>query len=215
MTVNDQLIIQPGFSVDLDKDVIKYNGKVVFLRREYTYVLLNKPRGYVSTASDEKSRKTIMDLIDLDTRIFPVGRLDMTTTGAILLSDDGDLSFRLTHPKYKIPKEYVINVHSGVSDEDLKTMNRGVNIGNNEFVRCKAVISGSRRRTLNISIYEGKKHIVKKIVGALGYKPVSLDRVKFAGISLRKLPRGCWRYLSKIEVERLKKITGLNADKKN
>ncbi|MCP4727714.1 MAG: rRNA pseudouridine synthase [bacterium] len=211
--VNGGIIREPGHKVEPGIDKVYYRSSPVYIRKDFRYVLLNKPRGVICTASDEKKRKTVMELIDIERRLFPVGRLDLNTTGLLLLTDDGDLSYRLTHPKFKIEKTYHAELHKPVNDAALKRLENGVLIGKKEFVKAECRSINYRKTKVAISIHEGKKHIVKRMMEVLGYKVTALERVKFAGLTVKKIPKGGWRYLSKNEVEKIYKITGLDIHK--
>lgn len=201
--VNDLKITDPGFKIEPDSDVVLYNTNRICLNEDLVYILLNKPRGFVCSLKDEKKRKTILDLVDTDQRIFPVGRLDINTIGVILLTNDGDLSNHLTHPRYKVQKIYVAEVHRNFTDVELKKINKRVMIGPREFVTVNAKRIKSKKPKIEFTVHSGKKHLIKRVAGMLKLKVVSLERTEFCGLRTKKLPRGGWRYLTGSEVLKL------------
>jgi len=189
-----------------------YKGKYVTLKPNFEYILLNKPKGVVCTVKDEQKRKTVFNLIKSDRRLFPVGRLDITTTGLLFITDDGELSYRLAHPKFAVEKVYVAELHKPLTKEDIRKLQKGVSIGRGEKVSAKVRKIAAKAHKVEITVHEGKRNMIKRMFDALGYKVVSLDRVKYAGLTKRKLPRSGWRFLLPSEVKKLYTLVGLNGE---
>ena len=193
-------------------DVITIDGKVLQQTSgNYEYYLLNKPRGVVSTSSDDKGRKTIVDLIDTKARIYPVGRLDYDTTGAIILTNDGELTNKLLHPSHNIDKVYLAKIKGIMNVEDLYKLKKGVKI--DDFithpakVKIKSIDKKTGTSLVSLTIHEGHNHQVKKMFEVLGYDVVRLTRLSFAGLDVKSLKSGEYRKLSVKEVQTLYSLT--------
>ena len=191
-----------------NNDVIEVDGTIINHNTgNYEYYLLNKPRGVISTSSDEKGRKTIVDLIDTKTRIYPVGRLDYDTTGAILLTNDGELTNKLIHPKNKIDKVYLAKVSGIMLVNDLKKLEKGIKIDDYKTSPAKVKLKSYDKKTntslVLITIHEGHNHQVKKMFEVVGYDVKKLTRLSFAGFDVKSLKSGEYRKLSLKEVQRL------------
>jgi len=210
ISVNGKLVFEPGFSVNPDIDRVCYNSRTVKLGKKFTYILLNKPKGFVCTLQDERHRSKVTDLIETDSRVFPVGRLDISTTGLLLITDDGELNYRLTHPKFHIDKVYIGELHKPLQPKDRELFQKGVFIGKNDKVSGKCRILDKKGQKIEITIHEGKNRMLKRMFYTLGYTVKSLDRIKFAGLTKKKLPRGGWRFLSIGEIRKLYKIVNLS-----
>ncbi len=206
--VNSKKITNPGYKIDeVNDEVILFNKRIV-LKDKYKYIILNKPKGCVTTLKDEKGRKRVVDYVKISERIFPVGRLDIDTTGVLLLTNDGDLSYRLSHPKYEVDKVYYASIDSQISEEDIGKLIKGVKIGEEEIVsgEVKVIENDNEKCVVSIKIHTGKKRQVRRMFDALGYKVIELDRVEFAGIVKKDIKPGEWRTLYKNEVDNLKKM---------
>ena len=194
-----------GVKVDSNA-VIEIDGKALN-RETKEYILLYKPRGVVSTASDDKGRKTVVDLIDTDKRLYPVGRLDYDTTGALLLTNDGELSNLLTSPKSLVDKTYIAKVEGFFTSKDLKLMEHGVNIDGYLTQKCNVKIKKYDKKNnvtfVYVTIHEGKNHQVKKMFESLGFNVIKLKREKFGNLSLDGLSSGKYRKLNIKEVHTL------------
>ncbi len=208
ITVNGE-VAELGKKVNPEKDKIEYLGKIVKLeKKDYTYILLNKPIGVVTTANDQFDRQTVLDLIKTDKRIVPVGRLDMYTSGALILTDDGDFIYKVTHPKHEITKTYTVTVIGIVTDEDIKKLQSGVEI-DGEYVtkparaRILKIDNDKKISRVEIIIHEGKNRQVRKMCEALGKKVIALHRAKIGNIGVKDLKIGTWRYLRKEEINKL------------
>lgn len=210
--LNGQVVTQPGFRVDEKKDRVEVDGRRVRLSPELVYLLLNKPAGYLVTRGDPKKRRTVVELLPrLQVRIFPVGRLDEKSEGALLFTNDGELAHRLMHPRYGIKKVYEVKVKGYVSDQDLTRLENGLFVDGRKTAPARAVVVYSNQESslLNLEIHEGRKHEVRKMFYSLGFEVKKLRRISFAGLTIKGLPRGFWRYLKPEEIIRLKKITSL------
>lgn len=206
VTVNGQVVTELGSKV-LRSDEVVFNGKPVSLEKK-VYVLLNKPKDYVTTSDDPQQRKTVMDLVKgiCPERIYPVGRLDRNTTGVLLLTNDGDLASKLTHPKFLKKKVYHVFLDKAVAPEHMQQIAEGIELEDGE-VHADAIEyanDGKDQAQVGIEIHSGKNRIVRRIFETLGYRVIKLDRVQFAGLTKKNLRRGDWRYLTEKEVDMLR-----------
>lgn len=207
VTVNGNLITKLSFDADPDKDEILLDGEKIKIRR-HLYFLLNKPAGVVTTANDERNRRSVVDLIKSNERIYPVGRLDYDTTGVLFLTNDGDFSQLLTHPGNKIPREYEVRLNKPVSFEDQEKLTRGIYIKGikGRFLKM-APVKKNDFSFIKVTAVEGRNHFVKIMFGKLGYRVVSLNRSSYAGITAN-IGRGEYRKLSPAEVNKILNIYG-------
>lgn len=200
-----------GIKVDPREDHITYKGKkVVFEKREYTYIMLNKPRGYLSSTQDDRGRKCVVDLLsDIKARVYPVGRLDLISEGMLLLTDDGELKNRLTHPSHKIPKIYRVKVGGEVSDEQYKILTSALEIDGYKIKPCEVQISSSDESgtVMKMTLFEGRNRQIRKMCEAAGLTVKRLSRISIGNLKLDGLPTGKYRYLEKSEVDYLYKAT--------
>ncbi len=205
VTVNGEVVTELGTKV-MRTDVVRFHDETVSLEKK-VYVLLNKPKDYVTTSDDPQQRKTVMDLVKnaCPERIYPVGRLDRNTTGVLLLTNDGDLASKLTHPKFLKKKIYHVYTDRNVTAHDLQQIAEGVMLDDGE-IKADSVEYADPvdKKQVGIEIHSGKNRIVRRIFESLGYKVVKLDRVQFAGLTKKNLRRGEWRYLTQEEVDRLR-----------
>ena len=205
VTVNGEVVTELGTKV-LRTDVIRFHDNPVTMEKK-VYVLLNKPKDYVTTSDDPQQRKTVMDLVKnaCPERIYPVGRLDRNTTGVLLLTNDGDLASKLTHPKYLKKKIYHVYLDHNVTAHDLQRIAEGVILDDGEIKADEVQYADPvDKKQVGIEIHSGKNRIVRRIFESLGYKVTKLDRVQFAGLTKKNLKRGDWRYLTDEEVDRLR-----------
>ena len=202
--VNGVIVTTLGTKVDPDKDIVKYNGKEIKKEQEKIYILLNKPIGYVTTAKDQFNRDSVVDLVKVKNRVVPVGRLDMYTSGALILTNDGDFVYKVTHPKHEINKTYVATIKGIIQKSEIETLTNGVDIGG--YITKKAEVKilkidyDKKISRIELTIHEGKNRQVRRMFEAIGYKVIALHRSKIAGIGVKDLELGKWRYLSKEEV---------------
>jgi 23S rRNA pseudouridine2605 synthase len=208
VSVNGVAVSELGIKVDPQKDEIRYNGET--LRREkMVYVLLNKPKDYITTTEDPQERRTVMHLVEKASRerIYPVGRLDRNTTGLLLMTNDGDLTDKLSHPRNNIVKLYQVELNKSLTQGDLNKIAFGLELEDG-LIKPDAIayVTGGTKREVGIQIHSGKNRIVRRIFEHLGYEVVKLDRVVYANLTKKDLPRGRWRYLDESEVIQLKHL---------
>ena len=206
--VNGEVITELGTKVS-DKDIVKYNGKIVKSEEEKVYILLNKPIGYVTTAKDQFNRDTVLDLVKINKRVVPVGRLDMYTSGALILTNDGEFVNMLTHPKNEVNKTYNVTVKGNVTNEDIEQLQKGVEIDDGYItkpakVKILKIDDEKNISRIQITIHEGKNRQVRKMCEAINKKVLALHRCKIGNLEVKDLEVGKWRYLTKKEVENLK-----------
>lgn len=206
--VNGKIVTELGTKIDTEKDKVLFQGKAVKKESELVYILLNKPTGYVTTTKEQMGRKMVLDLVrDVKTRILPVGRLDMYTSGALILTNDGDFIYKVTHPKHEVNKTYIARVKGIVNGQDLETLRTGVKI--EDYTTSSAIVDileidkEKKLTKLEITIHEGKNRQVRKMCETLGYGMYSLHRYSIGKISVKGLKRGDWRYLTDKEVKSL------------
>ena len=205
VTVNGEIVTELGTKI-LRTDEVKFHDQPVTIEKK-VYVLLNKPKDYVTTSDDPQQRKTVMDLVKnaCPERIYPVGRLDRNTTGVLLLTNDGDLASKLTHPKYLKKKIYHVYLDKNVTAHDLQQIADGIQLEDGEIKADDVQYAHpTDKKQVGIEIHSGKNRIVRRIFESLGYRVQKLDRVQFAGLTKKNLKRGDWRYLTEEEVDRLR-----------
>ena len=209
ITVNDIVITQLGTKINPQKDIVKYNNKIVKQTSDYVYILLNKPIGYVTTVKDQFNRDSVLDLVKTNKRLVPVGRLDMYTSGALILTNDGDFIYKVTHPKHEIEKTYTVTVKGIVKEDEIKSLKNGVNIGDYITKQAKVKIlkidNEKNQSRLEITIHEGKNRQIRKMCEAINHNVLALHRSKIAGIGVKDIELGKWRYLQKNEVQKILK----------
>ena len=212
--VNGKTVSKLGIKVAVGKDIVEYNGSKINLQSKYIYILLNKPIGYVTTAKDQFGRESVLDLVKTKERIVPVGRLDMYTSGALILTNDGNFVYKITHPKHEIEKTYTVTLKGIIKDEEIEMLKNGVKIEDYITKPAKVKIlkidKEKNQSRLEITIHEGKNRQVRKMCEAVGHSVLALHRSKIAEIGVKNLELGKWRYLSKQEVN---KILSTNIEK--
>lgn len=200
--VNGMVITNPAYHVK-EGDTVYFNDQPVSPERK-VYLLLNKPRGYVTTRADEHGRKTVMNLVsEVPVTIYPVGRLDLNTTGVLILTNDGALAQKLTHPSFAIKKTYKVTVDNLLDPEHIRTLRKGIMLEDG-FIQPDHI--SYRNNTATIVIHSGKKRIVRRMFEYFGYKVKKLERINFAGLTIQGVPRGHWRYLRPEEIALLKNL---------
>lgn len=209
ISINGEIVSELGTKVDPAKDEVRYNGERL-KREKLVYVLLNKPKDYITTTDDPQERRTVMHLVSKATneRIYPVGRLDRNTTGLLLMTNDGNLADKLAHPRNNISKIYQVELSKSLTQGDLNKIAFGLELEDG-LVKPDDIsyVQGASRREIGIQIHSGKNRIVRRIFEHLGYEVIKLDRVVYAHLTKKDLPRGRWRYLSDKEVIQLKHFT--------
>ena len=206
--VNGNVIMELGTKIDPNKDIIEVDGKKISnIAGKKVYILLNKPIGYVTTTRDQFNRNTVLDLVNVKEKVLPVGRLDMYTSGAIILSNDGDFIYKITHPKYEVEKTYNVTLKGQVTDEEIEQLKNGVQIENYVTGKAKVkILRIDKEKDLSrveIIIHEGKNREVRKMCEAIGRKVLALHRTKIGNISVKDLRLGTWRYLKPNEIKSL------------
>lgn len=208
--VNGNIVTELGTKIIPGKDFVEYNDKEVKLNEDYVYILLNKPIGYVTTVKEQFNRDSVLDLVKTNKRLVPVGRLDMYTSGALILTNDGDFVYKVTHPKHEIDKTYTVTIVGIVKQEETEQLKKGVKI-DEEYITKPAKVKilktdeEKNQSRLEITIHEGKNRQVRKMCEAIGHKVLALHRSKIAGIGVKDIPLGKWRYLKDYEVSKILK----------
>lgn len=207
--VNGTVVTEMGVQIDEEKDRVTFDGQLVRPEKKMVYIMLNKPVGYVTTVSDDKGRNTVMELVeDIPVRIYPVGRLDYDTEGLLLMTNDGDLTYRITHPKNQVEKTYVAEVTGNISMNTLIQLRNGVYLDGVKTSPAKVEVIGATQygTRLEITIHEGKNRQVRRMFESVGCIVKRLRRTREAGLNLGHIPLGRWRKLTEAEVNMLKKI---------
>ncbi len=206
--VNGEIVSEMGASIDPENDVVEFQNDKVQPDQEHLYILLNKPLHTVTTVSNEKKRKTVLDLINIDRRIFPVGRLDFNTTGVLLLTTDGKLTYQLSHPKFQVGKKYRVLLNKRIRPVDLYHFRNGLLLDEKKTAPCKAeeirIIDNASY--MEVELHEGRNRQIRRMFDTLGYHVSKLHRIEFAGLRTDNLKPGEWRILSQSEIRNLKKL---------
>jgi 23S rRNA pseudouridine2605 synthase len=202
VSVNNKVVNELSYRINPDRDEVFIDGERIKTNKR-AYILLNKPKGTISTTNDEKNRKTVVDLINTREKIFPVGRLDYNTTGVILLTNDGEFSNLLTHPKNKVPKVYEVKLDKHLEESDKMELLKGVFIDRRRGKFVKIIFANPKnRKMVEVESVEGRNHFVKKMFEALSYNVKSLNRKSFAGIKA-DIPLGSYREMNEMEIQKL------------
>ena len=207
--VNGKIVTEIGTKIDDEKDIVEFDNKKIEVdNKDHIYVLLNKPIGYVTTAKDQFGRDTVMNLVKVGKRIVPVGRLDMYTSGALILTDDGDFVYKITHPKHEITKTYAVTLKGIIKKEEISQLEEGVIIDENyktrpANVKILKIDKENNQSRILITIHEGKNRQVRKMCNAINKKVLALHRSKIGNIDVKNIELGKWRYLTKNEVKEL------------
>lgn len=202
--VNSKVITEMGYQVKRDDKV--YHGKELLSKEKLVYILINKPKDFITTTDDPQERKTVMQLVSkaCDERIYPVGRLDRNTTGVLLLTNDGELSKKLTHPSHQISKIYQLELNKPLEEDHFNKIKEGIELEDGLIKVDDIAILDPSNLVLGVEIHSGKNRIVRRIFESLGYEVSKLDRVMFAGLTKKDIPRGKWRFLKDKELIKLK-----------
>lgn len=207
VTVNGEIVTAMGYKVK-PSDEVRYNGTRLKTETK-RYILLNKPKGYITTMADERGRNTVMNLVvdACKERVYPVGRLDRQTTGLLLFTNDGEMAKRLTHPKHGVKKIYHVQLDKNLKSSDLDKIKAGIQLEDGMVnVDSVSYVEGAKKNEVGIEIHIGRNRIVRRLFEHLGYQVIKLDRVYFAGLTKKNLPRGKWRFLDEKEVLYLSRI---------
>ena len=213
VSINSRIVDELGVQVDEDRDVIQVDGKTVKKESRFLCILLNKPAGYLVTLADPFRRPTVRDLLPAKLgRIFPVGRLDLRSEGALLLTNDGELSYRLTHPRFGVRKTYVAKVRGQPDKKALGRLERGVLVEGKKTAAAKVALltANPKSSRLRVELSEGRKREVREMCRAVGHPVLELRRIAFAGLAVKPLKPGEWRHLEPREVRRLRKMVQLS-----
>ena len=206
VSVNKKIITQPAFKVN-EKDDVFYNGKKLYVTKNLVYILLNKPKDYITTTDDPQNRKTVLQLTKnaTDQRIYPVGRLDRNTSGVLLLTNDGALTQELTHPSFNVKKVYEVKLDKPLTKADFEKILNGIKLEDGEiFADALAYADSKDKSIIGIELHSGRNRIVRRIFEYLGYEVKALDRVMYANLTKKNVERGKWRYLGEKEIRLLK-----------
>lgn len=204
--VNKEVVTELGTIIHLS-DFVTVNGDPINVSHKYFYILLNKPKDCITSTNDEKGRQTVLDIVKTEERLFPVGRLDRNTTGVLLLTNDGELANRLTHPRFQIMRVYNAKLDKALRSDDAAKIAKGVEIEEGVITApCEVIIHPEERTKVTLTLTEGKNHEVKRIFEAVGYEVKSLDRKYYHNLSTQGLVRGKYRYLNKNEINELLKL---------
>ncbi len=206
VTVNGDVVTVMGHKVDREKDLIAVDGQLISFAKAYTYILLNKPIEVITSVTDTHNRKTVLDLVKVQARVYPVGRLDYNTTGVLLLTDDGDLAYQLTHPSFGVWKTYRATISGKLNHSEIRKLTDGILLeeGLTAPAKCRIVQTLSDSQIVELSIHEGRKRQIRRMFDELDRRVIALERILFGSLSCQDLNRGAWRYLTDQEVSRLK-----------
>jgi len=207
--VNGLKVDNLGAKADPDCDAIEVDGRLISVMDNRIALVLNKPAGYITTMQDPFNRPTVMDLInDISTRVFPIGRLDIDTEGLLLLTNDGELAYKLTHPRHQIPKTYVVTVHGQVDDDKINALQTGVELSDGSIVKgeVKSVQRGADDTTITMIIYEGKNRQIRRMILTIGHRVKHLKRSQLSFLTLEGIPTGKYRLLNQDEYHRLTEL---------
>ena len=214
--VNGNIVTELGTKVNIDTDVVEYNNKVIKQEENKVYIMLNKPEGYITSASDEKGRKTVLDLIDVEERIYPIGRLDYDSSGLLLLTNDGDIYNKIIHPRVAIDKKYSALCEGKFTEKEIEKFKNGIDIGgyitsnanieiiDEENIKIKKTGENTIRSTVEITIHEGKNRQIRRMCASLNHNVIALKRVSVGSIKLGNLKKGSWRMLTQEEINYIK-----------
>ncbi|MBW6409399.1 pseudouridine synthase [Clostridium weizhouense] len=201
--VNGVLVNELGVKIDPLKDKVEYKGNIITKEERKVYIMLNKPEGYITSVKDEKGRKTILDLVHVKERIYPIGRLDYDSSGLIILTNDGDIYNKIIHPREELIKKYIAVVKGKISSRDIETFNTGIDIGGYKTApaNLKVLNYDKGLSTIEVSIHEGKNRQIRRMCAAINHEVISLNRISIGDIKLKYLKKGDWRELDKEELE--------------
>lgn len=219
VTVNGSVVTQAGTKADPSTDIIEVDGVRIEAPERHVYFLLNKPKGFISTAMDERGRRTVLDLLEnVKERVYPIGRLDNNTEGLLLITNDGDLMNGLLHPKFEVEKTYIARLSSIPTESDLEKLRQGIVLADGPTAPAKVALidrnpaQGGAR--VEITIHEGRNRQIRRMFAAIGFDVVALKRIEFAGLNLSGVKRGQYRPLTDTELQHLRELAGQEAPQK-
>ena len=210
--VNNKIVNELGVKINSEIDIVSYEGKVIRPEEKKVYIMLNKPEGYITSVKDEKGRKTILDLVKVNERIYPIGRLDYDSSGLILLTNDGEIYNKIIHPRVKVGKKYIVLCKCEFTNDELVRFEKGIDIGGYITAKSKIKIIDKEKdrdginTLVEIIIHEGKNRQIRKMCDALGHKVISLKRIAIGDIKLGYLKKGEWRNLTEDELKYLNSL---------
>lgn len=206
--VNNTVITEPGFKIDFNSDSVEVDGKLIKPEEKKLYIALNKPAGYISSVSDEKGRRTIMELVEVEERIYPIGRLDYDTTGLILLTNDGEIYNKIIHPRMEKNKIYLASIEGFLSSIEIEKLEMGIDIGGYITAPANVKIIREFRNSIDVelTIHEGKNRQIRKMFEAIGHNIINLKRISIGEIKLGNLKEGLWRNLTEKELDYIKNM---------
>jgi pseudouridine synthase len=210
--INGEVVTNLATRIDPRKDRVSVAGGQVMQVYDHVYLVMNKPKNAITTLHDERGRETVMDHLHTKRRVFPIGRLDRNTTGVLLFTSDGDFAHHLMHPKFEVPKSYLVRCENPITRPHLEILRKGVQLEDGQTASAEAVIiPGSKGKELGITIHEGRNRQVRRMLETLGYVVKSLDRVSYGPITHEGLARGAVRRLTPGEIRRLRQASGMEA----
>ena len=211
--INRKVVSDLGTKIDPQRDKVYINGKQIVQVHDYVYLVMNKPRDTITTLSDERGRTTVMNLLHSKHRVYPIGRLDRNTTGVLLFTNDGEFANRLMHPKFEVPKSYLVTCETVPTREHIEQLRKGIRIEDGPTGPAEVyVIPGGKGKEIGIIIHEGRNRQVRKMFEKFGYEVKKLDRVAYGPITKEGLARGATRSLTRSEVRKLKEMAGIPVD---
>jgi 23S rRNA pseudouridine2605 synthase len=213
ITVNHWPMLDPGYQVQ-EADAVRYK-KVIIKPEKLSYIVMHKPEGYVTTLKDQFNRPTVMDLLDknVKSRVYPIGRLDYNTTGVLLMTNDGDLAQKLSHPKSQVRKVYRITLKEPLTSDDALKLRKGVYLADGP-AKVDSLVQGHDKKTADITIHSGRNRVIRRIFEGLGYTVKKLDRILFATMNHKGIPCGDWRFMHPSEIKKLQNLEVATVSKK-
>ncbi|MGE5313422.1 MAG: pseudouridine synthase [Acidobacteriota bacterium] len=207
--VNGKVVESLSTQVDPERDIVTVGGKSVTPAEHLVYLLLNKPKDYITTAKDEKDRRTVFDLLSVRERVFPIGRLDRNTTGVLLFTNDGFLATKLMHPSSEVKKEYHVSIDQSLDEAHREKLSKGIFLDDGKTAPADIIpVPGTKNREIIVTIHEGRNRQVRRMFEALGYEVERLHRISYGGLTAEGVGRGKWRFLTDQEVRKLKSLVG-------
>ncbi len=202
--INGKIVKELGTKINPNVDKVFFNSQQIVFLDKKIYIVFNKPKNCITTSSDEKNRETVLNYINVKERIFPIGRLDKDTTGVLLLTNDGEFANKLMHPKFEVPKKYLVKIDKPILFEDIKKIEKGIKL--EDGITSPSKVNVVNKKEILITIHEGRNKQIRRMFEALEYEIKSLHRVEYASITCNSLPKGKWKYLTKRELTQITKL---------